>query len=144
MDFICLLGPGDFTGTFTIAAPDSANAGPRCDLTTLNSDFHRYNPESQLREYHRDPESVLRMFAFGVTFRGDFVGWDTRHVTSSRPREYRVLLLSRAAEETDVIAETFEEFVNDWCLGNKYLRLSPEEQEDPEWAKRVYKAAYYL
>jgi hypothetical protein len=121
-NFVLEFGPGELAGIFRIAVPN-------CRVPAFNLDrevaahkklFKGTMARLRLKKYD-DPEQVQRMIVFSTTYRGESYCWDPEDITDKRGHEYAVYLLTRASRKPERIADSFGEFVSEYCLGSRFL-----------------------
>jgi hypothetical protein len=63
---------------------------------------------------------------FGGLWSGEEYGWDTGEVTRKRkhPEEYAIYTVSRHMDKTTKLADTFPEFITDFCMGDGLLEYT--------------------
>jgi hypothetical protein len=71
-------------------------------------------------------ERARRLVIFGHLWSGEDYGWDTREVTSKRkqPEEYAIYTVARHMDRTTKLADTFPEFITDFCMGEGLLEYT--------------------
>lgn len=67
-----------------------------------------------------------RLIIFGRLSSGEDYGWDTAEVTQNRkqPEEYAVYTVSRFMDRTTKVADTFSEFITEFCMGDGLLEYT--------------------
>ncbi len=116
-DFCCVFGGGELSECFNILIPNAPNdASDIVEANTLYHDGREYD------EYSPDPEQYQRAYFFARDICGGIYFWDPRDVTKERRNEYGVFVVFRDWE-TKRLANTFDEFIMDVCLGDRHQEL---------------------
>ncbi len=123
--FIQVFGPGTLAQEFKFYAPGSGDS--TWDLSHLNDHYQkairrlRGNPDAVAR-----PDFLLQMIWFASTFHGTIFGWNPSEVTDAKGCEYEIYMMDRSDPDARPISSSFEEFVNQICLGDQYdLKYRP-------------------
>jgi len=125
--FALVFGPGELAGIFRIAVP-------YCKVAAFNLGREIKAHKRQFvgkmgwlrKEKYGDPDRVQRMLVFSTTYRGEKYAWDPVEVTDGRAHEYQVYLLSRSGS-VETIAQTFGDFVTEYCLGQIFPRFYSDD-----------------
>lgn len=126
--FVSVFGPGELAGVFRIAVPYCKVAS--FDLAKeieSHKKLFRGRTSWIRRQKYADPDKVERLCVFSTTYRGEKYGFDPEEVTSKRPREYPIYLLTRMGDAPEKISDTFESFVTEYCLGKQFLEVYSDE-----------------
>ncbi|MCA9117231.1 MAG: SMI1/KNR4 family protein [Planctomycetaceae bacterium] len=117
-EFVQLFGAGTLACDFLVCSPASGE-GRRVDLHTSNQFVHACM-EDELEEYCDDPELFRRLHFFSQSgeHEEDF-GWDPTDITVDG--EYAVYVIYSHSMKIERIANSFEEFVREVCLGPGYF-----------------------
>lgn len=120
--FIKLFGPGGFLckdqQQIAILVPGCVG-NSAFDMTRFNRIFKKSLRDSPAQQaFYKDPQQIERLVFFSQTPENDFFAWDPDNVTDSKTFEMPVHQLLRLGEATTVIASTFQDFVETWCLYN--------------------------
>ena len=69
---------------------------------------------------------MRRLIIFGRLWSGEDYGWDTAEVTRKRkqPEEYAIYTVSRFMDRTTKLADTFPEFITEFCTGGGLLEYT--------------------
>lgn len=113
-DFILQFGPGEIAGEIQIAAPGYPN---HFDQVDLQRSIHRYRdfPEELLEKYS-EPERALRLLVFAMTTNADMIGWDPEDIRDQGTHECGIYLIPHDGFEVQHIANSFQEFIDNYCL----------------------------
>ena len=79
------------------------------------------------------------LIIFGRIWSGEDYGWDWREITvkgkdparQDRAEEYAIYSVSRHMDRTTRLANTFPEFVNDFCMGQRLLDYTGLGKDEP-------------
>jgi hypothetical protein len=112
------LGAGQLSGWCEFYSC-AAGVSERWDMYLWNQSYLRLVLEGDQMADQR----ARRLVIFGRLWSGDEYGWDTAEVTRKRkqPEEYAIYTVSRLLDRTTKIADTFPEFVADFCTGDGLL-----------------------
>jgi hypothetical protein len=118
--FIQLFGPGELAGEFFLLGPGYPTSNIDLKLHTL--EFRRGVQRSPwIRQSFDDLELLSRLLFFCRTFHGDKFGWDPTDITNPEGDDYRIHLLRHESRKTEIVANSFREFIEDLCLGEVYF-----------------------
>lgn len=96
--------------------------------------FHRnLNHQGFVRQSSKPDKRSRHLVVFGKFWSGDEYGWDRREVTKrdgKRAAEYAIYSVSRSMDTTVKLAESFPEFIVEYCMGDGLLRLF-DDRNDP-------------
>lgn len=123
--FIKVFGPGFIARSFPIYSPGYRGAGV-VDMLANNKwqdEYTAHGPE---------PEKYRRCIAFSECAY-QLIVWDTGDVTDPYGPEYRILRLPRHYEPLIPVTDSFRAFIEEFCLGGKYLEMLGGVQEET-WA----------
>lgn len=113
--YFCCIGPGDWSGSFHIAVPKLGRSGGQYDLEQHNEWMHPKNPDIDLIG-----KENLALFQRAVHFASDVVGnsyfWDPVHI---RQTGKHIVFAWMYSKESEVVADSFWEFVTEVCLGER-------------------------
>lgn len=117
-EFVQLFGAGTLGGNFVISCPGYGD-GKRVDLLTSNQFVHECM-EDELEEYCDNPELFRRMHFFAQAGENEEnFGWDPAEADAGD--EYAVYVTYSSSMKIERVAESFEEFVRNICLGSGYF-----------------------
>jgi hypothetical protein len=138
--FASRFGPGILGAFFRLAVPGNPAGAPWFDLDGLNELSVRSCPLSFIDEVHcqevpvfevADMIATIRRLVFFCSLDGsEYIGWDPEDVRDSDAPEYGVYILPRLGPPIDC-AHSFEQFVFDICLGDRYPDYVPTDRQ--EW-----------
>jgi hypothetical protein len=121
-DYIKVFGPGELAWEYQILAPGYADQGDLVDLELFNRKLHSVFTDDFL--VHRaDPDQVVRMLYFCRTGSGEAIGWDPLDVQDCISMEYGIYLLARDDRSLRKLADSYEDFIEDVCLGNENINI---------------------
>jgi hypothetical protein len=129
-DFVQLFGPGQLAGWFTIAAPLGAARQEAEHLKWADLEWWRDYWQGLATEHRPwvDPAKMRRLVFFSEEESGPWFAWDPQDQTPGQPGEYRVHLRERIEVDTEVVADSFEEFVTGFCFSETPV-VDPEDPE---------------
>jgi hypothetical protein len=119
--FIQHLGAGRLSGWCEFHSC-AAGVSIGCDIIAWNFNHKRFVIEA----WESADERAKRLIVFGNIWSGDFYGWDPAEVTKGgkNPEEYAIYSVERFMDGTTKLAETFPEFVSDFCMGDGLLNYT--------------------
>jgi hypothetical protein len=114
--FLRRFGPGRLVDKYLIFAPNCI--GNRIlDLTDFNKTFRKsFDNNLDVRSYYKDPHLVRRLVYFCRTLDNDYFGWDPKDVSDPKNSEMPVHFMKRLDKESKIVASTFREFIEQFCL----------------------------
>ncbi len=125
--FVEVVGPGEIGAYFIIYAPGYPNQ--RSGSLEAFLEFHR-SPEilKTKVETYGDPAFIKRMVPFSSSIGGDVFVWDPNDVREKRKHEYANYILPDDQQTISLLATSFEQFIDEICLGNGFSRFA-----GPDW-----------
>jgi hypothetical protein len=133
--FVLAVGPGKFVRTFNVTSPGYPKRKRDVSIEELNELYRETQTPNDLNEYSNDPERALRLRVFADSERGSFFGWDPKDVTDPDGHEYGVYELDRRYH-VNRVADTFRGFVEDYILGDGFLRRIGGEWDEEDYGHR--------
>ncbi len=124
--FIKVFGPGKLAWDYQIAAPGFSEQGWVVDLVKFNAVPHQALREKRVLRQFKNPAQVQRLVFFCRPGDGDLVGWDPEDVRDRRRHEYGIYGWGRE-DALGFVAASFTEFIEDICLSEANLLLTPEQ-----------------
>ena len=113
--FILMFGPGVLGGKYLILSPRCKD-NPAFDMTNFNQSFRQSLDESiVLQNSFKDLPLVRRLVFFSRTLDNDYYGWDANSIGVQALPQAPIHQLLRLGEETDIVALSFREFVDNIC-----------------------------
>jgi hypothetical protein len=126
--FVSVFGPGELAEVFRITVPYcKVRAFDMVNDTTAHQKRFQGQMAWLARRSYDDPDQVARMIIIATTYRGEQYAWDPQAVTDSRSNEYRVHLLRRSTKSPEVIADSYSDFITEYCLGDRFLQFYDED-----------------
>lgn len=122
--FVHQFGPGNLFGWFRLFVPfvDDDAKSRSLNIDEENEDWRgkkSFWPDAV------DAETLRSVIFFADTGGGDTYVWDTRDVSDAPGFEYRVYEHDHDSyDELEVVADSFEEFIHDFCLKTMWVKLN--------------------
>jgi hypothetical protein len=143
IDFLKVFGPGELAWEYDIKAPGYPERGEAVDLETYNANLHeRLKQSFRFLRLKEDVDRAVRMIFFCRTGAGESVGWDPLDVQDPDNQEYGIYLFTRTPSVV-TLACTFEEFIENVCLGDVNLNIPGWDVEECG-PRRAFDPAYAL
>ncbi len=124
--FIKVFGPGVLAWDYRIVAPGYPEQGWAVDLAAFNAVPHAALKDKRVLRQFKDPAQAQRLVFFCRPGDGDLVGWDPEDVRDRRWHEYGTYEWGRG-DALGFVAASFTEFIENVCLSEANLRLTPEQ-----------------
>jgi hypothetical protein len=122
-EFILMFGPGELAQEFMIFAP-ICPGNKHFDMRKFNNHFRQaFDKCEVLQNSYKEPQLIRRLVFFGRNIGNDYFGWDPEETAKKANPEYQIHFLQHLAESTRIIAASFEKFILEICLGNKYYSI---------------------
>ncbi len=133
-EFVKLFGAGILDGYFRIYSPAHGGTVETLDLVA-EWESMRENLDWLANETFPESSPLLsRAVPFSGTINGDIIVWDPAEKTNSRSHEYTIYIIPRdIGEEITKVADTFREYIEDCCLGDKLAQLFDYSNWDSIW-----------
>lgn len=128
-EYCRVFGPGTLAGFFTITAPMDGRYGVFTDL----DEFDRWIPRKDMcsDDFSRsDSDRLDRLLYFCTSVGGDCFGWDPADPQNETHHEYGIYWVPRGSPPQRV-ATTFQEFIEECCLGSRSEELFGPGEPDP-------------
>jgi hypothetical protein len=139
--FIKTFGPGTLAQEFKFYAPGCGDS--TWDMAHLNDYYRkafqrlRKNADALTR-----PDFLLGIVWFGSTFHGTIFGWNPTEATDKKKNECKVYMMERSEPDARHIADSFDDFVREVCLGDQYdVTYRPDAPRSLEGAREEFTPA---
>jgi uncharacterized protein (TIGR02996 family) len=110
--FAHVFGTGELSGLFFVEVPDLTRPGNL-------SDIHQFFREAVGRYSPATDRLLRRAICFAVTVDGECIVFDPVDVTEPVGMEYRIHWLDLGFGDTGRSADSFREFIEDFCLARR-------------------------
>lgn len=122
-DFCRVFGGGELAECYNILIPDALS--DVYDIVKANAGLH---DGREFDEYSPDPDQYQRACFFAQDISGGGYFWDPYDVTDELRNELGIFVVFRDWE-TKRLADTFEEFIIDVCVGDRHQELFEDTPE---------------
>jgi hypothetical protein len=118
-EFALLFGGGEVAGWYNVFVPYGEARREAEHLKWSDLDWYNEHWQELVRDRSfrwNDPDRLRRLVFFSQAWSGPWFGWDPEDQTPNEPLEYRVHLRDRLEDQTELVADSFEQFVTKYCF----------------------------
>lgn len=130
IEYIKVFGPGELAWKYNIKAPGYPLQGSAVDLNTFNTVTHANIDGSRVIAHFPEPAQARRLYYFCDTGGSGLIAWDPEDIQHQATNEYGIFVLRVGEASVVKIADSFQDFVEDVCLGEENLRIPGWDEDD--------------